>query len=221
MLLMKRPALALPNEASMSLSGGAVLAFPVAQGQLLTIVDIDGGQPAALFGISVADTAHFISPHHTRVFSNSFVLRLGMRLVTNRRRPAMVLGRDTAGAHDLLMPISEAGDGSSYEGSVDRFKDKVRSAFARQNVELVRVPDPINLFLNVGVASDGSLQPRGASSASGSSVTLRVVMDLIVAVAAPRADDRLWSRGASGPLAIHVHNHPDVLPQVPQPGEKL
>jgi len=155
MLLMKEPSLALPPEPTIEVAGGTARAFPIAQGQLMTIVDTDGGQPASLFGVSVADRAHFLSPHHTRVFSNSFILRLGMRIVTNRRRPAMVLGRDTVGAHDLLMPISEAGSGSAYLGATDLFRDKVRAAFAKCRVDLTRVPDPINLFLDVAVAADG------------------------------------------------------------------
>jgi len=206
---MKQPSLTLPSERSLRVARGTVESFPVAQGQLLTITDVEGGQPAALFGVSVVDMRHFLSPHHTRVFSNSFLLRLGMRLVTNRRRPAMVLGRDSVGHNDLLMPITETGDGAIYMGATERFKDKVRSAFARQNVELVRVPDPINVFLHVEVGSDGSLTPRGAASVAGSTVTFRVVMDLIVAIAAPDPDTRLWSRVASGPLSVHVHNFPD------------
>ena len=51
-----------------------------------------GFEAAALFGITRADPRELLSPHHTRVFGNSFLLRLGMRLVTNRRRPILVLG---------------------------------------------------------------------------------------------------------------------------------
>ena len=50
----------------------------------------------------------FLSPHHTRVFSNSFMLRLGMRLVTNKRRPVLVLGSVAPHLrHDLLMPLGD------------------------------------------------------------------------------------------------------------------
>jgi uncharacterized protein len=210
MLLLKHPTLCLPAEHSLRIETGAIMAFPVRQGQLLTIVDERGGQPAALFGVDAADSRHFVSPHHTRVFSNSFILRLGMRVVTNRRRPAMVLGRDTVGAHDLLMPVTEAGDGADCEGASERFKDKVRAALARQRVDVVRVPDPINLFLDVAVGTDGSLTPKGVVSSAKSSVTFRVVMDLIVAVAAPLPDEKLWRGSASGALAVHVHNRPDA-----------
>src|SRR5258707_2208624 len=164
MLLLKTPTLTLPEERELEVAGGAVKTFPVAAGQLLTITDVAGGQPAALFAVAVDDPRHFVSPHHTRVFSNSFLLRLGMRVVTNRRRPAMVLGRDSVGTHDLMMPVTEAGDGSTYIGATDRFRDKVRAAFARSRVDLVRVPDPINLFLHVPLNDDGPPAPRGGGS---------------------------------------------------------
>jgi uncharacterized protein len=208
MLLLKTPALSLPAEHSVTVAGGAVETFPVAAGQLLTVSDIAGGQPAALFAVAVADVKHFVSPHHTRVFSNSFMLRLGMRVVTNRRRPAMVLGRDGVCTHDLMMPITEAGDGRAYPGAADRFRDKIRAAFARSRVDLVKVPDPINLFLDVAVDDDGSLTPRGVGSKPGGAVTFRVVMDLIVAIAAPQPDHRLWTKAAATALAVSVHNFP-------------
>jgi hypothetical protein len=204
---MKESSLTLPPENSIEVTGGTVSAFPVAKGQLLTVKDVEGAQPASLFGVTVTDATHFHSPHHTRVFSNSFILRLGMRVVTNRRRPAMVLGRDTGGAHDLQMPISEARDGSAYLGATDRFKDKVRTAFDKCRVDLVRVPDPINLFLNVSVAGDGKLVPQGVASKAGLLATFRVLIDLFVAVAAPISDERLWSKPRPSAIFVRVHNH--------------
>jgi uncharacterized protein YcgI (DUF1989 family) len=208
MLLLKTPTLSLPAEHAVTVASGTVETFPVAAGQLLTVTDIAGGQPAALFAVAVADHRHFVSPHHTRVFSNSFMLRLGMRVMTNRRRPAMVLGRDSVGTHDLMMPVTEAGDGSAYIGAADRFRDKVRAAFARSRVDLVKVPDPINLFLDVAVNDEGSLTPRGVGSPPGGAVTFRVVTDLVVGIAAPLPDHLLWTKPAATALAVSVHNFP-------------
>src|SRR5258706_5959971 len=81
-------------------------AIDVLQGQLLKITALEAGAVASLFGFVKNQRDTFLSVHHTRVFSNSYVLGLGMRLVTNRRRPLMVLGKDTTGTHDLLMPAS-------------------------------------------------------------------------------------------------------------------
>ena len=97
-LLMKEPVAGpLPAETEIVVGPDQAGAVVARRGQLLTVTDVEGRQPAALFGITLADPRVFLSPHHTRVFSNSFMLRLGMRLVTNRRRAILVLGKDTVG----------------------------------------------------------------------------------------------------------------------------
>ncbi len=194
--------------------GGEVRAFSVKQGQLLAISDVEGGQPASLFAIAEDDPEHFLSPHHTRVFSNSFVLRLGMRLVTNRRRPAMVLGVSRGHlAHDLLMPVTEgAKDGA------DGLRTRVAEALRQAGGAPVKIADPINLFLDVEVGRDGALTPRGVSSEAGDTIVMRVVMDMVVAVAAPRADGGLWSRPDPGPLRVQVRNEVAHIQGIQQRG---
>jgi uncharacterized protein YcgI (DUF1989 family) len=124
------------------------------------------------------------------------------------RAPECALGRDSVGTHDLMMPVTEAGDGSAYLGAADRFRDKVRSAFARSRVDLVKVPDPINLFLDVAVEADGALTPHGVGSRPGGAVIFRIVMDLIVGITAPQPDHRLRTKPAATPLAVSVDNFP-------------
>jgi hypothetical protein len=196
----------LPKPADIVVAGGTASALIVRAGQLLAIRDLDGGQPAGLFAVSLADPALFLSPHHTRVFSNSFMLRLGMRIVSNKRRTMMVLGVSPAHLqHDLLMPLTEAASNGETGGG-DQVRSKVRAALAGIGCHPVKIPDPVNLFLDVAVNMDGSLSPSGVSSAPGDAVVFRVVADLAVAVIAPAPDSRLWSRPAPGPIAVRVRN---------------
>lgn len=208
-----------PDEADVVVTGGAVATARVARGQLLAIRDVDGGQPAGLFAVVAGGTNLFLSPHHTRVFSNSFKLRLGMRLVTNKRRPVLVLGVSADHLrHDLLMPLTEASI-AGEEGGADHVRRKVRAAFAEEGVALEKAPDPVNLFLDVGVEGDGRLAPRGVSSRPGDTVVFRAVADLVVAVASPHADRRLWSRAQPGTIAIRTRNHLDSLTDWIKPKE--
>jgi uncharacterized protein YcgI (DUF1989 family) len=108
MLLMKDPS---GNRAALPLSKVRIAAasagsIVVKRGQLLRITALEDGAVASLFGFDEAQQDVHLSVHHTRVFSNSYVLAAGMRLVNNRRRPVMVLGKDSVGQHDLLMPAS-------------------------------------------------------------------------------------------------------------------
>ena len=142
-LLMIEPEIApLPDELDLLVPGGEATAFPVSKGQMLAITDLDGGQPAGLFGVVAADMEQVLSPHHTRVFSNSFLLMLGMRLVSNRRRPMMVLGQSSAHLkHDLLMPLTESfSRRSGWSGRRSR-KNRASLRCGRLQASKARGPD--------------------------------------------------------------------------------
>ena len=207
-LLMKEPVAGpLPAETEIVVGADRAGAVVARRGQLLTVTDVEGRQPAALFAITLADPREFLSPHHTRVFSNSFMLRLGMRLVTNRRRPILVLGKDTVDSNDLLFPAVDS-DYLARHGHRERAgaaENAVR-AFVDAGVEPTKLPDPVNLFLNVGLEADGSLVPGPLRSLAGDHVTFRVVIDATFVVATTARDAGHWSEGPSMPLGVRVHN---------------
>ena len=207
-LLMKEPESGpLPPESKHRVDADSAIAVTVRRGQLLTIVDVAGGQPAALFGFTAADPREFLSPHHTRVFSNSFVLRLGMRLVTNRRRPFLVLGKDTVGRHDLLFPAIDT-DYLERNGIRGRLGtvEAALGAIRAMGIDPPKMPDPVNLFLNVQLGADGSLTPGALDSEPGAHVTFRVIIDATFVVATTAKDVGHWREGASTALEVRVHN---------------
>lgn len=206
LLLMKEPNdAAPPPELALTVPHGQAVAFPAGRGQLLTVTDLEGSRPASLFAWTMGDPAEFLSPHHTRVFSNSYVLTLGMRLMTNRRRPMLVLGRDTVGRHDLLMPASdgvsltEAGLGGG--GCIEA----VRAAVGRTDLHPPKWPDPVNLFADVAVCTDGSLVVGPPPSGPGDHVTCRILIDGLFVVAA--CTTGIMAGEGRGPLAVRVANH--------------
>ena len=207
-LLMKEPVAGpLPAETGIVVGADRAGAVVARRGQLLTVTDVEGRQPAALFAITLADPREFLSPHHTRVFSNSFLLRLGMRLVTNRRRPILVLGKDTVDSNDLLFPAVDS-DYLARHGHRERdgAAENAARAFVDAGVEPAKLPDPVNLFLNVGLEADGSLVPGPLRSRAGDHVTFRVVIDATFVVATTARDAGHWSEGPSTPLGVRVHN---------------
>ena len=205
-LLMKHPDVGpLPPEAHIEVPHGTAGLVSVRRGQLLKVTDLLGGQPAGLAAFVDGDPSEFLSPHHTRVFSNSYILALGMRMVTNRRRPLMVLGRDTTRRHDLLLPGSDRRSldaaGLPHEQGT---RDAMRAALDGAGVRAPKLPDPVNLFLDVDVQLDGGLVVGAAPSRPGDHVICRVVLDCVVVVAAC-ATGLAQSEG-SGPLQVDVLN---------------
>jgi uncharacterized protein YcgI (DUF1989 family) len=185
MLLMKdatetRAPLPMQSVTVPAASAGSML---VKRGQLLRITAREDGAVASLFGFSEAEPTVHLSVHHTRVFSNSYVLGAGMRLVNNRRRPVMVLGKDSVGQHDLLMPASTTAflAANGYEGQPGCVEALV-AELQRLNRQQPKLPDPINLFMNVQLDQQGTLTPQPNTVKAGDSVTCRVVLDTVFVV---------------------------------------
>lgn len=158
-------------------AAGSIGSIRVLRGQLLRITAQGDGAVASLFGFSLADPTVWLSVHHTRVFSNSYLLGSGMRLVNNRRRPMMVLGKDSVKRHDLLLPASTtaflAERGYPDEGCLDA----LRGELARLGMVVPKLPDPINLFMHVKLTREGEILPETNLTQTGDSITCRVVMD--------------------------------------------
>ncbi|WP_350261056.1 urea carboxylase-associated family protein [Pantoea sp. BJ2] len=165
-------------------AAGSIGSIRVLRGQLLRITAQGDGAVASLFGFSLADPAVWLSVHHTRVFSNSYLLGSGMRLVNNRRRPMMVLGKDCVKRHDLLLPASTtaflAERGYPGEGCLDA----LRGELARLGMVVPKLPDPINLFMHVKLTREGKILPETNLTQAGDSITCRVVMDMQFIVSA-------------------------------------
>jgi uncharacterized protein YcgI (DUF1989 family) len=161
-------------------SAGSIL---VKRGQLLRITALEDGAVASLFGFSEAEPNVHLSVHHTRVFSNSYVLGAGMRMVNNRRRPVMVLGKDSVGQHDLLLPASTSAflAASGYAGQIGCV-EALQAELQRLGRQQPKLPDPINLFMNVQLDQRGTLTPLPTTVKAGDSVTCRVVLDTVFVV---------------------------------------
>jgi len=205
-LLLKHPPTApLPPEAHITVRHGSASIVRARRGQFLRITDLEGAQPASLVGFVDDNQAEFLSPHHTRVFSNSYVLTLGMRMVTNRRRPMMVLGRDTCGRHDLLLPGSDRYSlADAGLAGARGCTEAMCTALAEAGLNPPKLPDPINLFLDVGVGLDGSLTVGGAPSRAGDFILGRVIIDAIFVVAACATGMATGER--AGPVQADVIN---------------
>ena len=197
----------LPPEVAVEIPGGEARAIYAYQGQLLSVVDLFGRQPATLFAIVKDDLREFLSPHHTRVFSNSFLLKLGMRLVTNRRRPIMVLGKDPVGTHDLLWPASDARYLSSHgHTKATGCTENAQNAFKELGISLPKLPDPVNLFLNIELDNEGNLTPKKLQSSAGGHVLFRVLIDCICVVSSAQKNIGDWTEGDATALQVSTSN---------------
>jgi uncharacterized protein YcgI (DUF1989 family) len=182
-------------------------AVSVPAGTSFLVVDLEGGQVVDLFAFDAADVTEFASAEHTRVHLLRLFPREGEWFVTNRRRPILTLEEDRSpGLHDMLCAACDeeryASLGSSgHHGSCRENLERVMEELGHR---VVPVPQPINLFMNVAVLPDGSLDYRTAVSEPGDSVRLRAEMDAIVVASSCPQDLVPISRGGPKDVLLEV-----------------
>jgi uncharacterized protein YcgI (DUF1989 family) len=202
--MIERSTAALPAEQDVLVEAGRAGTLVVRQGQMLAIEVPDGAQVAALFAWTIADPSEWLSPHHTRVFGGTFVLRMGTRLVTNRRRPIFVVGRDSLRRHDLLLPAS------------DDAIEAVGAALVDAKFDPPRIADPVNLFAAASLDPDGRIEVQPSPARPGERWTARVLIDSVVAVTATVIGS--YGLPADGPRPIRVrvlNDVRDIPPDLP------
>jgi len=145
----------------------------VRHGEQLRIVDVEGGQVGDLFAFAAADPGEYLSASHTRTSTSRLFPRVGEQFMTNRRRPILTLVADTSpGVHDMLIA---ACDPERYRmlGAPGHAScaDNVHHALAQIGLATDAVPQPVNVFMNIPVGTEGDLSWLPAVSRPGDAVT--------------------------------------------------
>ena len=159
----------------------------VAAGQSVKVINTHGQQVVDTWAFRQDDLTEFMSMEHSRTAIGRTMPLLGQSMVTNRRRPILTIVGDTSGGiHDTLLA---ACDRYRYEllGCTeyhDNCTDNLAAALAELGLEPPETPSPWNLFMNIPVAADNSLDFKPPVSGPGDYVTLRAEMDLVVAFSA-------------------------------------
>src|SRR5262245_50784608 len=79
-------------------------AVKLSRGQRIKVVNTHGSQVLDTWAFNHADPTEFMSMAHTRSINSKVYVNVGDRLVSERRRPMLVLVEDTSpGAHDGLL----------------------------------------------------------------------------------------------------------------------
>jgi uncharacterized protein len=181
----------------------SALAVLVRAGETLRVVDAEGQQVADVVLFSAVDSSEGLSGIVTTQFNKAVYPTVGTILYSTRRQRMCTIVADTVGRHDLLMGACSA---ASYElryGVKDHpnCQTLLGDVLAPHGVR-THVPSTFNAFMNVPVASDGSLTVETPLSKAGDYVDLLLEMDCLVGVAACPAD--LSACNGWNPTAIAV-----------------
>ncbi len=162
-------------------------AVRLAKGQAIQIVNTHGSQVVDTWAFNAEDLGEYLSNEHMRPTIGHVWPRKGDALITNRRRAILMLEEDTSpGRHDTLIAACD-----NYRYGLlgcteyhDNCTDNLHAGLAGLGVKVAETPSPLNLWMNIPVAEDGTTTWGEPLSKPGDHVVLRAVMDCIVAMSA-------------------------------------
>jgi len=156
-------------------------------GQSLRIINTHGHQVVDTWAFAAHDLTEFLSMEHMRAAIDRIMPRPGDALVTNRRRPILTLVEDTSpGIHDTIIAACDIYryQGLGIAGYHDNCADNLRAGMAALGLVPPEVPSPLNLWMNIPVRPDGSIEWRPTVAKPGDYVVLRAEMDCVLAMSA-------------------------------------
>ncbi len=185
------------------------------KGEILKVIDPEGGQVSDLLAFSADDRRELISNGRTFDYEETIRLTTGNRLWSNRSNPMLTIVEDTVGRHDfLLTPCSEATfrhfypDKPVHRGCFGNLAEALRPF----DIEPDSIPVAFNVFMNVPVEpKTGRISVLPPTSRPGDYLCLRAEMDLVIGLTACSAYDS--NGGSFRPIQFAVLNKsPYALP---------
>ena len=181
-------------------------AVRLSAGEAIQIVNTHGAQVVDTWAFNAEDPTEFMSNEHMRATLGKLWPGQGDPLITNRRRAILVLEADTSpGQHDTLIAACD-----DYRYGLlgcadyhDNCTDNLHAALRRIGIALSECPSPLNLWMNIPVASDGRTSWGEPLSKPGDHVVLRAQMDCIVAMSACPQDILPINGAACQPTEAH------------------
>lgn len=161
--------------------------FPMKAGQFALITNTHGNQVVDTWAVAASDPLEISSMDHTRSMMSNIYFKQGMSVASSRRRPMLTMVADSAGVrHDtLLCPCNgelyqQLGCREYHRSCTDNFHEALDEA----GLFMAFTPASLNLFMNVPVTEDGTVDRVPPATAAGDHVVLRADMDLLLVLSA-------------------------------------
>jgi uncharacterized protein YcgI (DUF1989 family) len=155
------------------------------KGELLRIVDTEGGQTGDLVAYS-ADGTERLSTGRTFDYNEKVRLSTGDVLWSDRSSQMLTIVADDVGRHDMFYaPCSSEMYRMQYDmDDHPNCQDNLSAALREFGIDPVPPPQTFNFFMNVDIDDEGRLAIVPPRSRPGAAVVLRAEMDLVIALSA-------------------------------------
>lgn len=164
------------------------VAFRVARGQRLTVIDPRGQQVADLLAFNADDMAEVISSGRSLDYAETIRLTTGHILYSNRSQPMLEIVEDSVGRHDFLLTPC------SYDTFYHFYPDlpphrgcfgNLAAALEPYGVTPDAIPIAFNCFMNVPIDPvTGKLSVLPPTSKADDRIVFRAAMDLVIGLTA-------------------------------------
>ena len=182
------------------------VAVIVKQGQMLRVINTHGTQVCDFWAFAADNTQECLSMHHVHTALNSIFPKTGDQLVSNYRRQMLTIMEDTSpGVHDTVIascdhPRYQQLGCTEYH---DNCADNLHMAMMAIGKQAPIVPAPFNLWMNIPVADDGSIQWLPPVAKPGDRMVFRAEMDVIAVMSACPQDITPINGSECMPTELH------------------
>jgi uncharacterized protein YcgI (DUF1989 family) len=164
------------------------VAFELARGQRLRVIDPEGEQVADLLAYSRDDVGEVLSSGRSLDYASCIYLTTGHSLYSNRSNVMLRIVEDMVGRHDFLLTPCSAemfriiyGDADPHRGCFGN----LAAALAPYGVTPDAIPTAFNIFMNVPVdGTTGQLRVDPPLSRAGDHIVFEAAMDLVIGLTA-------------------------------------
>ena len=163
------------------------LALEIFKGQILRVIDLEGGQVVDMVSYSKANPQEYLSSPRTMDFNNKIYFSTGDLLYSDLSNPMWTIRDDKVGKHPFLFAPCDQRMFEITYGATDAHPncfDNLSSSLAHYGIQSAQIVIPFNIFMNARIDENGEIDIQPPSSKPGDFIELRAEMDLIVGISA-------------------------------------
>lgn len=183
------------------------IAFTVKAGQIVRVIDPEGGQVADFIAFNPEDHSEWLSTGATLDNNMSLFVRKGDTLFSNKYNKMLTVVEDKVGKHDILYPACSPGMYKAQYNITEYHPscwENLSSNLKQIGVDEV-LPTPFNIFQNSQVDNTGKLKIEAPISKSGDYIDLKAEKDLIIAVSACSVKESACNSFKVSPIDVEIY----------------
>lgn len=182
-------------------------AFKVNKGDVITVIDTNGGQVADFYAVNADNPNEFLSTGVTIDCNSSLKLKKGNKIFSNLYCVMFEILDDDVGEHDLLHPCCRPEmydffykNGSGHKNCLDN----INESLFEYRLPKHNIIQPINIFMNTVIKPDGSISVEKPLSKQGDKIKFLTEMDIIVGIAACSVEESDCNGGKCTPIKVII-----------------